>query len=446
MSPEDIARLHQFREGFELIDYGEVGLPIFRLTLDAVTLAQRRIPTIQEFAMRCASVEIGSPDAIAATLGLKVDVVEASISALVDAGYANFQSGGDGSREITLTEVGEARLKDAIEETPQDETLVIDYDGILRIPIRLPAENVVRAGDLKGYGAVEIRPYPAEAPAIGELSIADVVQVVRRPGGDNFRRTVLALKRIGRRSNFFREAVALVYAAEKGNEIQIAFALGENVSDAHERMYSLNGGPRKMGFVKSIEAAPGRKSLERLVGRDVFRGMVGSEELTAARKDEMEAWREVKRIAPAVEALPRKARRGSEAALALEAARQRAMLATHALDSYPIRPLACYEQLEYLDHVLGSCKRSLIITSAGLQPSLLNGFRLRAIDELIAKKVAVHVRTYLTPNEVQQNPQRYEPLAELTKRSIRGDLKLGMTSQSEFFYLVADEVLSCTEK
>ncbi|GBH28811.1 HipA domain-containing protein [Sphingobium xenophagum] len=43
MTPEDIARAHQFREGFELIDYGEVGLPIFRLTLDAVTLAQRRI-------------------------------------------------------------------------------------------------------------------------------------------------------------------------------------------------------------------------------------------------------------------------------------------------------------------------------------------------------------------------------------------------------------------
>lgn len=61
-------------------------LPIFRLTLEAVTLSQRRIPTIQEFAMRCASLDISAPEEIAAAPGLTCDVVEAAISALVDAG------------------------------------------------------------------------------------------------------------------------------------------------------------------------------------------------------------------------------------------------------------------------------------------------------------------------------------------------------------------------
>ena len=63
MKPEEVARTHQFREGFQLVDYGEVGLPIFRLTLEAVTTAYRTTPTIQEFTMRCLALgETREPD------------------------------------------------------------------------------------------------------------------------------------------------------------------------------------------------------------------------------------------------------------------------------------------------------------------------------------------------------------------------------------------------
>lgn len=442
MTPEDIARTYQFREGFELIDYGEVGLPIFRLTIEAVTLAQRRIPTIQEFTMRCAELDITTLGDIAATLGLKPDVIEASASALTDAGYATFVAGAGSDRSIHLTDVGEARLKDAVEEMPQDETLVIDYDAILRIPIRLPAESVVRGSDLRGYGAIEIRPYPAEPPSISELSIPDVVKVVRRQGGDDFRRTVLALKRIGRRANFFREAVALIYAADKGDQVQVAFVLGDKASYAHERLYAGNGGPKKMGFVKSVEAAPSKKALERLVGKDALRHMVGKDELAKARKEDADARLEVQSIEPAVAAMPTRVRSGSEAAIAFDAACQRAALAKHALSSFPIRPLACYEQQELLDEVLKNCQRSLLITSAGLQPSILNGFRLRELDELIAKKVAIQVRTYMTPSNVPRGGQRNDPLVELTNRAENGALQLDMMSQAEFFHLIADGELA----
>lgn len=439
MTPEDIARKHQFREGFELIDYGEVGLPVFRLTLEAVTLAQRRIPTIQEFTMRCAALEISSLREISAALGLKLDVIEASASALIDAGYATFVASADTDRSIRLTEVGEARLKDSIEENPQDETIGIDYDAILRVPVRLPADAVVRPADLRGYGAVEIRPYPADVPTIDELSILEVAKVVRRQRGDEFRRTILDLKRIGRRSNFFLEAVTLVYAADKGEEVQVAFAVGGQISGAHERAYASNGGPKKMGFVKSVASSPGRKSLERLIGRDALRNMVGKEELAEARKEEADALQEVQSIEPAYNALPQRLRNRSEVGAALDAARQRAAIAQHALNSYSIRPLACYEQSEILDDVLDNCRRTLLITSAGLQPSILNGFRLRALDELISRKVAVQIRTYLTPSDATRHGPRFDPLVELSKRAKAGALALDMISQSEFHYLVADE-------
>ena len=72
----------------------------------------------------------------------------------------------------------------------------------------------MRASELKANGAVEIRPYPAEPPGVSELQIPEVTRVIRRQSGEDFRRTVLALKRIVRRYNVFREAVALVFSAD----------------------------------------------------------------------------------------------------------------------------------------------------------------------------------------------------------------------------------------
>jgi DNA-binding MarR family transcriptional regulator len=442
MTPEQIARTHQFREGFELVDYGEVGLPIFRLTLEAITLAQRRLPTVQEFAMRCVSIGISSLSDVARTLGLKMDIVEVSAGALIDSGYAAYAPSTDDGPALRLTEAGEARLKNEIEEVPQDETLVIDYDAIQRVPIRLAAETVLRASDLKGIGAIELRPYPADAPPIAELSIPEIVKVIRRQSGDEFRRTVLALKRIGRRSNLFREAVALVYAAPKSDEIQIAFVVGGKPSEPLERAYARNGGPKKMGFVKAVATASNSKVLERLVGKDALKSVPSKDVIDEVRREEAEALSEVAEIEPAMKVLPARASRSAQATAALDAAMQRVALAKHTLNSFSIRPLACYEQDEILDEVLRKTKRSLFITSAGLQGSSLNGFRLREIDKLIEQHVDIQFKTYLTPSITPRGNQRYDPLVELTKRSERGGIRFGMMSQSDFFFLISDEELA----
>jgi len=84
VSPEEVARTYQFRDGFELVDYAEVGLPIFRLTIESITLAQRVLPTIHEFSMRSLGLSEGSSEDVARTLGLKGDVISAALANLVD--------------------------------------------------------------------------------------------------------------------------------------------------------------------------------------------------------------------------------------------------------------------------------------------------------------------------------------------------------------------------
>lgn len=442
MTPELVARKYQFRESVRLVDYGEVGLPIFRLTLEAVTMAHRTMPTIQEFAMRCLALgETQEPD-IAQMLGLKVDVIMGAMNVLISDGYVARQQKDGDLHSFQLTEAGEQRLGIDRLEVPQEEMIVIDYDGVRRVPLRLTGESVVRASELHGTGAVQIRPYPAEPPAVDQLSIPDVTKVIRRQGGEDFRRTVLALKRVVRRNNLFREAVALVFAAEKSEEVQVAFAIDGKLSEAYERVFAEHAGPRKMGFLRAITETDANKRLERLVGRTLIRSLPDAAVLKDARTEEAEAILEVNATRPSAERVAGKARLSNPAVLALAAAEERLQMARHALDSFEVRPLACYEQTELLDVALKDARKSLIITSAGIQPSIVNGVRLRDLDLLVAAGAQIEIESFLTPQLEPRGGDHYDPLAELSKRAAKGALTIRKGQQRDFFFLVQDDDLA----
>ena len=61
MNPSDVARRFERRHGYDLIDYAEVALPLYRLTVDAITMVHHDIPPIKEFVMR--SIAIGLDNA-----------------------------------------------------------------------------------------------------------------------------------------------------------------------------------------------------------------------------------------------------------------------------------------------------------------------------------------------------------------------------------------------
>jgi len=441
VKPADVARRHQFREGMKLVDFGEVGLPVFRLTLEAVTMAYRSMPTIQEFVMRCLALGETGEAAISRMLGLKLDVVAGAINALVSDGYVARLPNAGAEAAFKLTEAGDLRLAQEREEVPQEEMLVIDYDATRRLPLRLTGESVVRAFELNNSGAIQIRPYPVDAPAIEDLSLLDVTKVIRRQAGDDFKRTVLALKRVVRRNNVFREAVALVYAAEQTDEIQVAFAIDDKLSEPHELAFAQNAGPRKMGFVKSVGAADAHRRLEKLVGRAMIKRLPDPLELKSARKEEAEAAADVASVRPVAERVAGRARQTDPSVAALAAAEERLQVARYALDAMEVRPLACFEIEDLLDEALKSARRSLLVTSAGLQGVILDGFRLRTLDQLAASGVKIEIETFLDPQPSLRG-QQYDPLAELTRRSDRGALTLRKRVPEEFFFLVQDDDLA----
>ncbi len=440
MRAEDVARKHQFREGFTLVDYAEVGLPVFRLTLEAVTTSTRSLPVIQEFVMRCMALGETSEAVVAGMLGLREDVVRGAVDALVLDGLSGRLSTGDGSNGFRLTPMGEERLEQEAREVIQEEMLVVDYDAIRRMPIRLAGENVVRASDLKSFGAVEIRPYPATVPTVHDLAIHDVTRAIRRQGGEDFRRTVLALKRIVRRSNLFREAVALVFAADRGNEVQVAFALDGKLSDAHERAFAEHGGPRKMGFVRAVHESVAPRRLMGLLGEGIAALLPDAPRMAMIRKEEAEASAQLSAVEFAVQA-GRAVQPNPAASQALQTAKERMSAARRDLDALPIRPLACYEQDELLMEAAASASRSLTITSAGLQPSMLTSYLMRDLERLVAGSVSLHVTSYLAPRGEGRGGQ-YDPATELTRWSLRGRMRLTQARRDDFFFLVRDDDLA----
>lgn len=437
MTPAEVARRHQFREGFTLVDYAEVGLPVFRLTIEAVTTSLRSIPAIQEFVMRGMALGEEDETVIAAMLGLKPDLVRGAMDGLVNDGHAARTLLPGGGETFRLTEAGEHRLAQELEEVPQEEMLVIDYDGIRRTPIRLAGQSVVRAAELRQHGAVEVRPYPAEPPAIGELAIPDVTRVIRRQGGEEFRRTVLALKRIVRRNNVFREAVALVYAADCGTEVQVAFAIDGQLSEAHERTFAQHGGPRKMGFLKAVSERDGRRALERLLGKDLVRRLPDPARMPALRKAEADAAEEVRSAEPA--AMAQRSGRAGPAATALKAAQERLSIARHDLDTFPIREMAPFEQDELLNEALENATRSLLITSAGLSVGYVNPYLLRDLDRLAADRVEIDIASFIKPQLESRSNDAYDPVVELTKRSKRNALRLMQMRHADVFILIQDD-------
>lgn len=82
------------------------------------------------------------------------------------------------------------------------------------------------------------------------------------------------------------------------------------------------------------------------------------------------------------------------------------------------------------------------MTSAGLQPAIVNSYVIRAIDRLLEKGAAIRVETILTPTTKPRNGDHFDPLAELGKRMEDKTLVLVKVPSRELYFLVQDDDLA----
>jgi hypothetical protein len=457
MNPLQAARYFDVRESFDLVDYAEVGLPVFRLTVEAVTLARLEMPTLHEFVLRSLLIGEANAGGIARLLGLAEDVVEDALAALaydkcvvLAQSPAVGDSRADSLDEVALapksyevTDTGLKKMREG-ERSPRDEPLVFDYDGIRRHPVALGTESVRRPKDLAQDGAIQIRPYPADAPDVSELSSVGVARVVRRRSGKGFERGILAFRRIARRENLFRPAVGLLYQSRATDEVQIAFVLGDQLAQDYEIEFAKHGGAKKPGLIRN--AVGDRASLRAFLGPERSAEVAHGDLLSRLRANVTLATREHAAIRARLERLRQKPTLKTSEEQDLAFVEQSLRAARADLDALPLRGLAPYEQGELLIEALESAKRRLYISSADIAPDRADGSVLRRLNERLNDRVDVRIDTSV-PLSAEPKGARgsFELGVELwLGAQQRRNLTLGQRPEghTSLYFLIKDEDLA----
>lgn len=418
---EKVVRANQFREGMELVEYAEVGLPIFRLTIEAVSLARKPVPTIDEFVMRTIRIGETSVESIARFLGLDVALVSASARLLRIGGLiaSTGESLSDASAHI-LTELGKQRLAEGAQYEPQEEMLVVDFDGIRRAPIWLGSETVSRASDLADAGALEIRPYPAGPPEVEDLRISEIASVIRRQAGNQMARDILALKRIVRRANVFRRALLLVFRSSISKEVQFGFLVGDRTADDYELQFAARGGPKKMGLVRQIQDTENVARLRRMLGQEIWAKLAAPRVVMERRLELSEAQKSVDSLKLRADAQGGVDRLGARELKQLALAEDQLSKAQGQLDEFVLRGLAPYEQRELLFYALKNARERILISSSGLDGRIVDSYFLRDLDLAIERgvRVTIATRRNARPGEAE-SAFAGDPFPELVARTRR---------------------------
>lgn len=357
MTPEEIAQQHDDRPGYRIVDFEEVGLPIYKIRSIVLTLEPKSFSAIEEFVLRSIEAGLVDPEDIAAFLGLTASLVEATASTLLreDALKVN----PDGT--LSLTEKSRSILRGERLKTPREQVLIFWFDGLTRKPISQPYSLEPRY--LKDRGIREIRPFPPRRPEAEEID-AEQLQKILEGGGAKRDQApdVLQVQSIERAYMYFVPATALVFRSDTKPEVQVGFAIDGRVSKEHEAAFANADGPQKSGIESSILSATAEKDHS---GLNLPIGPLRGPKTNAVqrRRDAVERFKD-KLTAGATD--PDNASEGVEM-------------------------VSVYQHPELLKDAIKSSRQRLVIVSPWITPAVVDRTFLSDLQRLLASGVHVFI-------------------------------------------------------
>jgi DNA-binding MarR family transcriptional regulator len=204
---------------------------------------------MEEMVMAALQMELEDREEVRGLLGLDESVFDGVLAELVRKEHVWLSR--DGNGRVSLTPAGHSVLREAQEVVPEDTPLEIHFDGLTRQIVPFVGD-LMEPRRLKEAGMREVPPARAKPPELSDLDLDAIQQIALRLRSQRDQTgDLLALKRIDRRARGFRPAVLLMYRSVDSGEIQISFAVDEQISEEHEAAFSKARLAKKMGIVAS---------------------------------------------------------------------------------------------------------------------------------------------------------------------------------------------------
>ncbi|MEQ8995594.1 MAG: phospholipase D-like domain-containing protein [Coleofasciculus sp. B1-GNL1-01] len=393
---EQIARRYDNRAGFDLVSYKEVGLPVYKITVQALTQIRKPIPPIEEYVLKAIHAGLSSEQDIAGFLGLEPSILREAMIELRLSETIDLIAPEDSAMQVwKLTKKGERTLKEAQLIVPEERSFTINFDGLLRY-VRWYGRldiNLLRPRELRQQGMMEIPALPAKPPELSDIKLTDVDRIISQDEKERKKtrsreRELLALKTIERRQRFFQPALALIYKAKDRDEVQVAFAIDERLSSEHEQAFARANGVKKLRIIENLNDSECKKLAEDILGRE-FVAQAPLPEVDDI-KDKVASVRATIETTRQTIERTQTDHEKKELEQKLQAANQEIEKLQAQLNDVPIRWLGVYEHRPLLKQALQDSQERLLIISPWIRANATNEL-IQQLEKLLKRGVKVFI-------------------------------------------------------
>jgi hypothetical protein len=387
------------------------------LSVRALTLIHKHLPPIEEFVLKALDAGLPNIADISSFLGVDAKVVEGAMAELALAEAVTLAADqGSRTQILQVTSKGKKILETAEMIEPEERPFKIYFDGIIRRVAWYGNFELLRYRDLTEEGLLEIPAIPQKRPQLQDLKVQEVERVIRSNGepGD-YKKDLLTIKAIDRFERRFLRAVALIYKAEQGRDVQVGFAVDGKLSPEHERAFARSEGPKKLRLEEQVN-----ESIREVEEIRELRDAVSQKCPAAA---EVEALHKASDLAEtrladaelqfaAAESIDVK----TDAKRSVETAREDLARTQTQLDKIGFRFVYVHEHPTLLKDALENATQRLMINSPWITRAVVNREFTRKLETLLRKNVKVYIGWGLGEEEAKNDPVALKALNELMGR------------------------------
>lgn len=260
---DDVAKRLDQRDGYRVVSYREVALPVFRISCVLTFQEATPLGAIEEFTLRAVSRGIDTVSSLEAFLGLPAKIVVGQLGRLSFEG-AITQSSVD-PITYNLTAEGSKRIAAASSFSIVRQRIPLYFDGITRRLVPAEAGELWTGKSLEELGVTQVAPVPRQSPREGDIDLMEVNRIASLVAKvDTLPRRAVRLDAVvGKPALMFKRALALAYKSTDGRRVVLGFAIDGRQSIEHEIEYARNGGvERSPIFSTLLDADKRRKDIQ----------------------------------------------------------------------------------------------------------------------------------------------------------------------------------------